>query len=223
MDYVHFHVSRVQASRGQSVVAAAAYAAGLRLRDQQTGRLYDFRRRTDVIASRVLLPPDVPAMGSEALWNLAHRAERRWDACLAQKIVAALPAELPVEGQLAIALVFGQELVAGYACAVELAVHAPHRAVGDSRPQNVHAHYLVSTRAISGNGFSKTKLRELDALATRRVHLRRWREIWAARINDMLRNFSLEAGVDYRSHRDRNLTQRPRGYDGRGGDERRPD
>ncbi|HEY2275232.1 MAG TPA: MobA/MobL family protein, partial [Steroidobacteraceae bacterium] len=76
----HFHISSVGRSAGRRATAAAAYRAGERLRDERSGRQYNYSRRKDVVHTEIFLPAhlagaaDAWAGSRERLWNTAERA-----------------------------------------------------------------------------------------------------------------------------------------------------
>jgi ATP-dependent exoDNAse (exonuclease V) alpha subunit len=142
----------VRRSVGRTVTAAAAYRAGELIVDDRTGLVFDYRRRRGVLDAAILAPENAPAwiLDRARLWNAVERAEKRKDAQLAREIELALPHELTPAAR--------RELVHGFVRAVfvaagmvgDIAIHAPGGA-GDAR--NVHAHVLLTMRAIAGDGF----------------------------------------------------------------------
>ncbi|WP_373926721.1 MobA/MobL family protein, partial [Enterobacter hormaechei] len=60
MAIFHTAIKTFSRSRGQSAVAAAAYRGGLLLADLLTGQQHDYRRRSGVVESFCLAPPDAP-------------------------------------------------------------------------------------------------------------------------------------------------------------------
>ncbi len=61
MAIFHTSIKTFSRGRGQSAVAAAAYRGGLLLMDLLTGQQHDYRRRSGVVESFCLAPPDAPA------------------------------------------------------------------------------------------------------------------------------------------------------------------
>ena len=85
---------------------------------------------------------------------------------------------------------FAQALADRHGCAVDVAVHAPHRA-GDVR--NHHAHLLTTTREITAEGFgSKTVMERKDrdllaaGLPTGRMQVSDVRALWEQTANEHL-------------------------------------
>lgn len=61
-------------SKGDSAVAAAAYRAGARLRDERTGTIHRYEKRKGVKAAFILAPHGVPEkfLTRAFLWNAAE-------------------------------------------------------------------------------------------------------------------------------------------------------
>jgi hypothetical protein len=131
MAIYHFQMKKITRSQGQSATAAAAYCAGQRIKDERTGVVYDYSKRSDIKLAEVI-SPDGQAIGREQLWNAAEDAEKRCNSVVAREFLVAVPHELDAEQQ--------EELVRGYAqglsertgWAVDVTIHEP-RKKGDSR------------------------------------------------------------------------------------------
>jgi hypothetical protein len=191
----HLDVSAVSRSTGRSAVAAAAYRAGACLRDERTGQVHDYRRRSGVISAEVVAPPGCTPFDRELLWQAAEAAERRKDAMTAREIRIALPAELDAQAAQALARQFGQWLAERYRTVVDVAVHAPDR-TGDQR--NVHAHILMPTREIGADGAFGAKLRVFHG-PTGPAEIVVIREAWSEMANRALEAAGVDARIDHRS------------------------
>ena len=136
------------------------------------------------------------------LWNAAEAAERRKDAQLAREIVLALPAnaEITIDDRIELARRFALENFVSKGLAVQLDVHAPHAGDTDAEGANWHAHLLITTRRIGGEGFAAKKARDLEP-DVRRVAGRAvvsegeaWGEVW----RDLQNRYFAEVGIDVR-------------------------
>ena len=206
MAIYHLSVSVVSRSTGRSAVAAAAYRAGARLRDERTGQLHDYTRRSGVVAADVIVPPGCAALDRERLWQAAEAAEKRRDARTAREVRIALPAELDAEACRDLARRFGQWLAERYRTAVDVAVHAPDRS-GDQR--NRHAHLLLPTREVGADGALGAKLRVLDDRTSGPAEIEAMREAWEEMANAALAAAGVNARIDRRSLVEQGITDRP--------------
>jgi hypothetical protein len=220
MAIFRLQVTPITRAGGHSSVAAAAYRAGEKLRDDRTNELHNFSRRKDVTHSEILLPAHLSgenmdwARNRASLWNSVEAAEARKNARVATEIQVNLPFELPAERRLAMARAFSQEVADHYRVAVDLAVHDP-RPAGD--PRNFHAHLLLTTREVSPAGLGAKA--GLDMSAAERVRLglpnvsqefTAIRERWATLTNEALREANIEARVDHRSLAEQGVDREPR-------------
>lgn len=198
MAIYYSRMSAVSRARGQSCVAAAAYRAGARMRDDRDGRVHDYRRRHGVLHVGMHAPREAGwALDSERVWARAEQAERRCNARTARELVLALPAELTAAQNIELAQRITAKLVDRYGFVSMVAVHAPDRG-GDAR--NMHAHILMSTRAALSEGFGK-KIRILDDRATGRTEALAIRALAARAINEALARHGHWVAVDPRSWR----------------------
>ena len=191
----HLSVRTISRSHGRSATAAAAYRTGVRIADERTGVIHDYRRRHGVETAVLVLPANAPDWADDraALWNAAEQAETRKNSTVAREFEIALPSELDTGQRQRLAVDFARELVERHGCAADVAIHQPRR---DGDRRNHHAHILLTTRRLTAAGFT-VKTRELDDLKTGEIG--RWRERFAAVQNERLREAGSEFLVDHRS------------------------
>lgn len=205
----HLSVKPISRGTGRSATAAAAYRAAERIRDELTGETFDYRRKRGVEHAEIVLPGTAAsgetgwARDRQQLWNAAERAERRKDARVAREYEVALPHELSAAERLALTRAFAQTLADRFGCAVDLAIHAPHRE-GDTR--NHHAHLLATTRRVEARGLgAKTtiELKDVDraklGLGPAKEEVKAIRGLWAEHANAHLAAHGHEARIDHRS------------------------
>lgn len=194
----------ISRSTGGSAVRSAAYNAREAIHAERTGALYYFKHRDAPEHHEVLLPDGAGAKLADAavLWNAAEAAERRKDAQLAREIVLALPAnaELTTEDRIELARRFAIENFVSKGLAVQLDVHAPHAGDSESERANWHAHLLITTRRVEGEGFAAKKARDLEP-EIKRIGGRAvvsegeaWGEVW----RDLQNRYFAEQGLDIR-------------------------
>jgi len=197
--WFHCSVDTVKRSAGRSAVAAAAYVTGKKLREEGRDEPHDYSRRYGVIASFTTAPADAPewVFEPEALWNAAEKAERRSNSVVARKSTIALPHAVDPEEREAIAADIAAELVRRYDVAVTVAIHEPDRH-GDQR--NDHAHFLWTTREVTGEGLGK-KTRILDDVKTTGPkEIASFREFVAGRLNQALTEANSDERVTAQSY-----------------------
>ncbi len=220
MAIFRLQVTPITRTGGHSSVAAAAYRACEKIRDDRTNELHNHSRRKDVTHSEIVLPAHLSgtnmdwARNRASLWNSVENAEHRKNARVATEVQVTLPFELPPEGRLAIARTFSKELADQYRVAVDLAVHDP-RPAGD--PRNFHAHLLMTTREVSAAGLGAKA--GLDMPTTERLRLglpnlsqefTAIRARWATLTNEALKEANIEARVDHRSLAEQGIDREPR-------------
>lgn len=206
----HLHVKNIGRREGRSAVAAAAYRAGETLPNEGEERESAFGGRRDVMFTAIILPAGAPVwMADRArLWNAAEAAEKRKDARLAKEIEFALPRELPPALWAEVAREMA-EVYASRGHVVDLAIH-------DGNGDNPHAHMMLTTRAIEGDGFGG-KMREADSKA----FVAEARALWARLANVALGKVGAGVQIDARSHAARALPEQPTRHRGPDANERR--
>lgn len=220
----HYHcsVNGVGRASGRSVVAAAAYRAGERLRDETAGIEADYSRRHGVLDSFILAPENAPAWAHdrERLWNEAERAEPRANGRLAMELQVALPHELDARARRELVESFARRIIERHGVAADVAIHAPGEG-GDHR--NFHAHILVTHRALGRDGFGEIanertitkKVKGQDkpigiaGIAATPADIRALRQEWEHAVNRAYERAGLDIRVDHRSHKDRGIEDKP--------------
>ena len=180
-------------SQGRSAVAAAAYRAGEKLANERDGMEHDYSKRVGVVSAEVMLPAGAPTYLSdrETLWNTVEAVEKRKDAQVAREVQLALPHELGAREREQLVRGFVQAQFVDQGMIADVAIHAPG-VKGDTR--NHHAHVLLTTRAVSDEGF-EGKNRSWNA----KDLLGEWREDWATQVNHALERADVGVRVDHRS------------------------
>lgn len=216
MAIFYCQMSVVSRTTGRSAVAAAAYRAAKLLTNERDGLVHDYSRREGVGHSEVLLPEGVDAEWARdrsALWNAAEQIENRKDARVAREFVIALPHELSEEGRVSLTRAFAQELANRYGAGVDFAIHTPG-IQGDVR--NHHAHVLMTTRQVTGEGLGAKTYIELankdllpKGLPPTQMQLVDIRRSWEGMANDHLAREGFDIRIDHRSHAERGLEIEP--------------
>lgn len=152
MAIYHCSVKIIGRSKGKSVIAAAAYRAGEKLYDRETGLTHDFTRKGGVVHREILLPDHAPTeyWDRQTLWKSVTEVEKKSNAQLAREVEVALPVEFSRELQLAVIREYVQINFVSKGMCADIAIH-------DSGNGNPHAHILLTTRPIKADGTWEAK------------------------------------------------------------------
>ncbi len=202
MAIYHLHARIVSRNKGRSVVAAAAWQAGCRLRDERTGLMSDFEGARTIAFSEIILPEGAPDRICDrgVMWNKVEARETRRDAQLARQYDVALPDEFNLDQSVAALLSFAR-VIAREGFPVDVSLTARPDEAGRIRH---HGYLLFPTRPLAGETFG-AKAREWN----RRGKLTAVRAAWADVLNNGLDALGVESRVDHRSNKDRGLPVDP--------------
>ena len=196
------------------MVPAAAYRAAQKILDERVGTTHDFRRRGGVEAAFIMAPAGVEWVQDRAvLWNRVEAHEKRSDARLGTEVRVAIPHELNQAEREQLVREFAQGLIDRYGVAIDVAIHEPSQQ-GDQR--NWHAHLLMTTRAVTAEGFgSKTDFERTNGdlmrqgLPTTHQQVRDIRALWEHSANIALARAGREERIDMRSYAARGIDIEP--------------
>lgn len=180
-----------------SSVAASAYRAGQKIKDNNTGIIHDYTKKSGTDHAEIMAPkfaPEWMANRSE-LWARSDKLEKRKDAQLAREVEVALPVELDLTQRLELVRNFVQRNFVNLGMVADIALHKM-----DSH--NPHCHILLTTRSIDGNGFGK-KNREWND----KKLVMAWRENWEKSVNRALEAAGVDAKVSCKSLVAQGLTE----------------
>jgi len=219
MALYHLTTKPVPRAAGRSAPASAAYRSGEKVLEHSTGQTWDYTRKQGVEHSEIVLPTAAAqrdinwARDREQLWNAAEAAEHRKDSRVAREWEVALPHELGKVQRVELAKEFASEIANRYGCAVDVALHRPHR-LGDER--NFHAHLLATTRTIEADGFGRKTDIELGdrdrakkGLGLGAEEIKEMRARWATLTNEHLQEMGFSARVDHRTLKEQGLEREP--------------
>lgn len=193
MAIYHFSVQVIGRASGRSAVAAAAYRAGERLHDERLDRDHDFRAKSGVEHSEIMLPEGAPERFADraTLWNEVEATEKRKDAQLSREVEFSIPREMSKADGIALARDFVQAEFVERGMIADLNVHWDIGADGQPKP---HAHVMLTMREMNEQGFGA---KERDWNRTELVE--QWRERWADHVNTRLAELDIGARIDHRS------------------------
>ena len=184
-------------ARGHSVAAAVAYRLGERLVDCRTRCVHDYTRRRrgeDILHCGIRIDSAqqsaiTPQFFSDAL----ESAEPRSNSRISRDIQVAFPHELNQSQTSALADSLATHLATEFHTGVAYAVHSADRR-GDVR--NVHAHFLMATRAMSSDATMGAKIRTLDNPVISRGLIQNLRSEWETLCNTALEKAGHAVRID---------------------------
>lgn len=153
MAIFHLSVKIISRSSGRSAIAAAAYRAGEKLKNEEKGgKVHDFSRKKGVVYSEIQLPENAPNeyKDRQTLWNKVQKVETRSDAQLAREVEVALPQELDRKKQIELAHDYIQKQFVKKGMIADWSIHDK----GDGNP---HAHIMLTTRSLKKDGTWESK------------------------------------------------------------------
>jgi hypothetical protein len=206
-------VNIVRRSKGQSVLASAAYRAGERLNDPNRVRDHDYTRRGGIEHTEIMAPRYAPDWVQvldkrrekdvrEILWQRAEDAERRNNSQLAREVLISLPHELDSEQRKQLVRDYVERNFTSRGMVADVALHAP---IPGDDPRNFHAHILLTMRDVTADGFGKHKRRDWND----RALLNEWRKDWERTANRHLERAGRPERVDCRSNKARGIDREP--------------
>ena len=143
MSIYHCSIKIISRSGGRTAVASAAYRAGEKLRNEETGLIHDFTKKRGVILNEIMLPEHAPERyrNREILWNEVQKIEKRSDAQFAREVEVALPAEMNREDQISCVRSYVTDNFVSKGMIADWALH-------DTGNGNPHAHIMLTMRGI---------------------------------------------------------------------------
>lgn len=213
MAIYHFSVKNVSRSKGQSVVACAAYRAGEKLNDERYGKEQDYTKKLGVEFKRIYAPKNAKKelLNREKLWNTVEAIETRKNSQLSREFEIAFPCELDQQQREQMLNELCDKIVERHNVIVDAVIHAPH-VKGGSDERNYHAHIMFTTRSINERGELDKKTREFNDKG--RDEVQHWRESFAELCNRHLERAGSHERVDHRSYAERRLEFEPTIHEG---------
>lgn len=204
MAIYHNSVSIIQRSAGKSSVAAAAYRSGQKLKDERTGLIHDYTRKSGVDHSVILTPVAADWITDrQQLWNQVEVTEKRGDSQLAREITLAIPIELNREDKIKLVC----EYVQGNFVALGMVADVNFHGMDSDNP---HAHIMVSLRDLKIDEQGVVSFGNKNREWNHKNLLVKNRSDWAKLANEYL----VSAGfsniqIDHRSNADRGIEALP--------------
>ncbi len=218
-------VGRSSKRHVRSAVAASAYRSGSRMINEWDGVVHDYRKKSYVAYSEVMLPDNAPEefRDRSILWNSVELSERRGNAQLCRDIEVSLPVELSHEEHIKIVREYCEQFRSAGMC-VDLNIH--------DKPGNPHCHILLTLKPLDekGNWLPRSRMvYDLDENGQRirlpsgrwknhkentvdwNEHSKadEWRASWADVVNRHLEANGRSERIDHRSNQARGIFEIP--------------
>ena len=218
---LHTHVDIVSRSKGESVIAKAAYNARDKLKDDYYGKTHDYSKKDDLVFSKIFLPKHIPKEFSkrEYLWNEVEKIEKSKNSQLARNLLFTLPRELNEEDRIKLISEFIEENFTSKGMIADCNIHNPTASDNEEQP---HAHILLTLREINEQGNWKAKSKKEYILdengekiklksgnyKSRKVNLndwnepdkaKEWRENFSKKANEYLARNNIDKRIDPRT------------------------
>ena len=156
MPNYHLSIQIISRNKGRSAVAAAAYRAGERIKNEYDGYTHDYTNKKDIAHKEILLPDHAPGEYKDrtTLWNAVEKIEGNSNAQLAREIEFSLPVELSMEQNIRLAHEYVKKHFVDEGMIADVCVH-------ESRDgTNPHAHVMLILRPLGQDGTWGAKSRK---------------------------------------------------------------
>ena len=199
MGLFHSTTKIITRSEGHNAVQAASYRAGLRMKCERTGQVFNFTRKKEVTYRAILAPPNSPdwVKSRSALFNKIEETETRVNSQLLREVQLALPIQLTPEQHIQLLNEYVQKQFVEMGMVCDVCLHDKWTPKGG---RNSHAHMLLTLRDITPDGFG-AKRRDWNDKAL----VVKWREAWATACNDALAKAGSTERIDHRSNKERGI------------------
>lgn len=144
----------IKRSAGRSSVAASAYRAGERLHDEWQNVTHDYRRRSGVEHSEILVPDNAPdwakGIDRQMLWNKVEAHEKRKDSQTARELRIMIPRELDPQERIRVVRAY---LLKSFVSKGMIADVSWHNKIASDGQEQPHAHAMLTMRELTPWGF----------------------------------------------------------------------
>lgn len=222
----------ISRSSGRSAVAASAYRSAEKIYNEYDGVNHDFSRKEGVVYSEIMLPQQAKEefKNRATLWNEVEKIEKSKNSQLAREVEVSLPKELSRVEQIELVKSYVQDNYIKNGMCADLNIHDK----GDGNP---HAHIMLTMRPIEENGEWGAKAKKEYLLdengqkiklksgqyKSKKIETTNWnskeflqsyREDWANKINQKLKELGINQRVDHRSYEEQGIEKTPTIHEG---------
>jgi len=218
----------ISRGKGKSAIAAAAYRAGEKITNEQTGITHDYTKKQGVAKSVIILPENAPEeyYNRATLWNAVEKVEKASNSQLAREVELALPKELSYFQNTSLAFEYVKENFTSKGMIADINFH-------NMKSDNPHVHIMLTMRPFNEDGTwgdKQKKVYHLDENGDKiydpikrtykcskqqttdwneRHKAEEWRESWASFCNKYLEKLEHPERVDHRSYERQGKQQIP--------------
>ena len=224
----HLSIKIISRGKGKSTVAAAAYRAGEKIKNEYDGIEHDYTCKGGVVHTEILLPDNAPAEYADraVLWNAVEKTEKAKNSQLAREIELALPVELAREQNISLVRRYGEKNFTAAGMCADICIH-------DNKDGNPHAHIMLTMRPFTEEkawGDKQKKEYILDQQGEKiydkkkrsykcksisatdwneQTKAEEWRAAWADEVNMEMEKHNHAARIDHRSYERQGVEQIP--------------
>lgn len=178
MAIFHIDFKILKRSEGKSSLYLSAYNSRMRLKDEKTGLVFNYKKKKeDLMYSNILLPHNAPERfkNRSVLWNEVEKQKRK-DSQLSRYFICALPRSLSLQENKKLLEEYIQKNFINKGMCADYAIH------NDAENNNPHAHVMLTMQNVNETGFLN-KNREWN----KKENVEIWRRSWSVSINKYLR------------------------------------
>lgn len=148
MAFCYTPIKIIKRSKNKNALSSAAYRSGGKLKDEQTGKTYNYSGKKEVVYSEIDLPHGAndKFKDRQFLWNSVEKTEKRKDAQLARDFVFAFPKEFDVEVQKKVMQQFVADNLTSIGMICDWSIH--------EKEGNPHAHLMATMRSLADDGLT---------------------------------------------------------------------
>jgi hypothetical protein len=228
----HCSAKVISRSTGRSAVGASAYRSGEKLYNEYDGITHDYTNKNGIEYSEVMLCENAPKEYQDraTLWNAVEKIEKAKNSQLAREVEVSLPKELDREAQIKLVKEYINDNFIKQGMCADVSLHDK----GDGNP---HAHIMLTMRPINPDGTwgaksieekildnnGQVQRRKAGRILSRKVNttnwndketLLEWRENWAKKANEYLKQNDIKQSIDHRSYKEQGKEQVPTIHEG---------
>jgi hypothetical protein len=222
----------ISRSKGRSAVGASAYRSGEKIYNEYDDLQHDYSKKSGIAHSEIMIPEHAKEefKNRATLWNKVEKIENAKNSQLAREVEVALPREFNRQEQIQLVREYVKDNFVKNGMCADINIHDK----GDGNP---HSHIMLTMRPIKENGEWGAKAKKeyiLDEKGqkiklksgqykSKKIETTNWntkeflqsyREDWANKINEKLKEKGINERVDHRSYEEQGIEKLPTKHEG---------